>query len=129
MTSRPATGAHGSRGQSVVEFALVLPLVAICGLVLVGFAALCLQYVVLQDTARNAVRAAITAYDPSAAATAVAALFGTTSVTEIDDVSHTVTVEVRKQVRIPLPVLDKLIGPRVITATATMLREPPIVLG
>lgn len=112
-----------------MEFALVLPLVAICGMLLAGVAGLCLQIIVLQDTARNAVRAAITADDPSAAAAAVAALVDTRSTTTVDDDTHTVTVEVRKTVRIPVPLLGDFLGPRVLTASATMLREPPIALG
>ena len=123
MINRP------SRGQSAVEFALLAPFALLCGMVLLGLAMACMHLISLHDVARNAVRSAITADEPARAASAVAAQVGADARTHEDARTGTITVVVSKKARLPVPLLGRLLGSRTLSASATMLREPPIVLG
>lgn len=116
-------------GQSTVEFALITPLVVVCALALMATTGLCLDIARLDDVARNAARSAITANDPAAAAAAIARNAGASADTAVHARTGLVTVTVRRAHRFPVPLLGG-IAPRVtLVASATMLREPPIVLG
>lgn len=121
--------AGADRGQSTVEFALVAPLVVLCTMTLLGTVGLCLDATRLDDVARNAVRSAVTADDPSRAAEAVAREFRVAASTSVNDRTGIVTVTVRLVRPLPIPVLGRLV-PRVsLRGSASMMREPPIVLG
>lgn len=117
------------RGQATVEFALVTPLVVLCAMTLLGTVGLCLDIARLDDIARNAVRSAVTADDPSRAADAVARAFRVSANTTVNDRTGIVTVTVRLVRPLPVPVIGRLV-PRVsLRGSASMMREPPIVLG
>lgn len=122
---RPADGA----GQSTVEFALITPLVVMCAMALVSTIGLCVQILRLDDAARDAARSAITANEPAVAAAVIARTVRATAETTVHPRTGLVTVTLRRAHRFPFPVIG-WIAPRItLTASATMLREPPIVLG
>lgn len=116
------------RGQSTVEFALITPLVVLCALVLLETLSLCLSVLSLNDTARNAVRSAITAQDPASAATAVAQMARVTAETEIDEVTGFVTVTVHSRHKISTIALLRWLPSMSISAQSTMVREAPLIL-
>ncbi len=119
---------RSERGQSTVEFALITPLVVLCALVLLETLSLCLSVLSLNDTARNAVRSAITAQDPASAATAVAQMARVTAKTEVDEVTGFVTVTVHSRHKISTLALLRWLPSMSISAQSTMLREPPLIL-
>lgn len=118
---------HKGRGQATVEFALMTPLVVLCALLLLATLSVCLDTLRLNDIARNAVRSAITSDNPSDAASAIADLSGVSATTTADDSSGLVTVEVTMKKRFPL--LGRWLPSLSLHGTATMMREPPLVLG
>jgi Flp pilus assembly protein TadG len=118
---------HKDRGQATVEFALMAPLVVLCALLLLATLSVCLDTLRLNDIARNAVRSAITSDNPSDAASAIADLSGVSATTTADDSSGLVTVEVTMKKRFPL--LGRWLPSLSLHGTATMMREPPLVLG
>lgn len=122
-------GRDRAAGQSTVEFALVAPLVVFCAFVLLGTIGLCLDVVRLNEIARSAARAAITANDPSTAAGVVAERFSVRARTIVDERTGLVTVTVTHRRPLPLPVVGKLLPGLEIVGTSTMIREPPVVLG
>jgi len=116
-----------SRGQATVEFALMAPLVVLCALLLLATLSVCLDTLRLNDIARSAVRSAITSEDPSDAATAIADLSHVSAVTITDDLTGLVTVNATMKKRFPL--LGRWLPSLSLHGTATMMREPPLVLG
>ena len=121
------TPRHKNRGQATVEFALMAPLVILSALLLLATLSVCLDSLRLNDTARNAVRSAITSDNPSDAASAVATLSQVSAVTTTDNSTGLITVEVSMKKRFPL--LGRWLPSLSLRATATMMREPPLVLG
>gem|GEM_PF-2495618 len=111
-----------------MEFALITPLVVLCALVLLETLSLCLSVLSLNDTARNAVRSAITAQDPASAATAVAQMARVTAETEIDEVTGFVTVTVHSRHKISTIALLRWLPSMSISAQSTMVREAPLIL-
>lgn len=116
----------GSRGQASVEFALVLPIVAIMalGLVVVGVAVR--NELAVELAAREGARAAAVSASPdiaatTAATTAVALPIHVTTTSDAD----TVTVTVTYVDPVAVPIIGALIGPVTHTASATMALEPP----
>ena len=91
-----------------------------------GVLSACLQVLALNDTARSAVRVAITADDPEQAVDA--ASFGSgVSVRVITKANGIVTVTMARPfrlwfLRIPIASLQ-------LRASSSMMREPPVVLG
>ena len=118
---------HKGRGQATVEFALMAPLVVLCALLLLATLSVCLDTLRLNDIARNAVRSAIASDNPSDAASAIADLSHVSATTTADDSSGLVTVEVTMKKRFPL--LGRWLPSLSLHGTATMMREPPLVLG
>lgn len=115
------------RGQSTVEFALVLPLFMACTALLVGTTVVCLQFVALHDTARAAARAAATSDRPDAAARA-AVTDGSVSITVTQDHARDlVTVTARRSSGVWW--FARVLPVGVFSRSVTMLREAPIVLG
>ena len=121
------TPRHKGRGQATVEFALMTPLVVLCALLLLTTLSVCLDTLRLNDIARNAVRSAITSDDPSDAASAIADLSYVSATTTADDVTGLVTVHATMKKRFPL--LGRWLPSLSLHGTATMMREPPLVLG
>ena len=125
-TAHP-TQRHNGRGQATVEFALMAPLVVLCALLLLATLSVCLDTLRLNDIARSAVRSAITSDNPSDAATAIGDLSHVTARTSTDEQTGLVTVEISIQKRFPL--LGHWLPSLSLHETATMMREPPLVLG
>ena len=114
-------------GQATVEFALMAPLVVLCVLLLLATLSVCLDTLRLNDIARSAVRSAITSDNPSEAARAIAVLSHVSTVTTTDELTGLVTVNASSQKRFPL--LGRWLPSLSLHAAATMMREPPLVLG
>ena len=121
------TPRHKDRGQATVEFALMAPLVVLCALLLLATLSVCLDTLRLNDITRNAVRSAITSDNPSDAAAAIADLSGVSATTTADDSSGLITVEITMKKRFPL--LGRWLPSLSLHGTATMMRDPPLVLG
>ena len=115
------------RGQATVEFALMAPLVVLCALLLLATLSVCLDTLRLNDIARSAVRSAITSDNPSDAATAIADLSHVAVVTNTDESTGLVTVNATMKKKSPL--LGHWLPSLSLRGTATMMREPPLVLG
>ena len=115
------------RGQATVEFALMAPLVVLCALLLLATLSVCLDTLRLNDIARSAVRSAITSDNPSDAATAIADLSHVAVVTNTDESTGLVTVNATMKKKFPL--LGHWLPSLSLRGTATMMREPPLVLG
>jgi Flp pilus assembly protein TadG len=118
---------HKDRGQATVEFALMAPLVVLCALLLLVTLSVCLDTLRLNDIARSAVRSAITSENPSDAATTIAAHSHVSAVTITDESTGLVTVNATMKKRFPL--LGRWLPSLSLHGTATMMREPPLVLG
>jgi len=116
-----------NRGQATVEFALMAPLVVLCALLLLATLSVCLDTLRLNDIARSAVRSAITSDDPADAATAIGDLSHVTARTSTDESTGLVTVEITMKKQFPL--LGRWLPSLSLHETATMMREPPLVLG
>ena len=121
------TPRRNDNGQATVEFALMAPLVVLCALLLLATMLVCLDTLRLNDIARSAVRSAITSDNPSEAATAIALLSHVSATTTINGVTGLITVEASMKKRFPL--LGRWLPSLSLHATATMMREPPLVLG
>ncbi len=121
------TPRRDNRGQATVEFALMAPLVVLCALLLLATLSVCLDTLRLSDIARNAVRSAITSDNPSDATTAIAELSHVSAVTITDDLTGLITVNATMKKRFPL--LGRWLPSLSLHGTATMMREPPLVLG
>ena len=103
------------------------PLVVLCALLLLATLSVCLDTLRLNDIARSAVRSAITSESPSDAATAIAQLSHVSAKTVTDESTGIVTVEVTMKKRFPL--LGRWLPSLSLHGIATMMREPPVVLG
>ena len=121
------TPRHKGRGQATVEFALMTPLVVLCALLLLATLSVSLDTLRLNDIARSAARSAITSDNPSDAAIAIADLSQVSAVTITDDLTGLVTVNATMKKRFPL--LGRWLPSLSLHGTATMMREPPLVLG
>jgi len=116
-----------NRGQATVEFALMAPLVVLCALLLLAILSVCLDTLRLSDIARSAVRSAITSDNPMEAATTIADLSLVSAKTTTDELTGLVTVNATMKKRFPL--LGRWLPSLSLHGTATMMREPPVVLG
>ena len=121
------TPRRNDNGQATVEFALMAPLVVLCALLLLATMSVCLDTLRLNDIARSAVRSAITSDNPSEAATAIALLSHVSATTTVNDVTGLITVEATMKKQFPL--LGRWLPSLSLHGTATMMREPPLVLG
>lgn len=117
---------NSDAGQSTVEFALLLPLFAVlCGCIIAVTAA-CLQVLALADTARNAARLAAVSSDPAAAASAYVADGSPGTVVRTVTDGTTVRVQLRRNVRVAVPLVGRVSVPLPLSAGAVMLMEPPM---
>lgn len=96
---------------------------------LLGTVGLCVDIVRLDTFARSVVRAAIVADDPVVAAREVSRRSKVEIVTKVDQRTGLVTVVARRPRAVPIPLLGRFVPRITLTASATMVREPPIVLG
>ena len=121
------TRRHSHRGQATVEFALMAPLVVLCALLLLATLSVSLDTLRLNDIARSAVRSAITSDNPSEAARVIADLTHVSAVTTTDESTGLLTVNATMKKQFPL--LGRWLPSLSLHGTATMMREPPLVLG
>ena len=117
---------HSNNDQATIEFALVLPLFMFCVLLILAVLGACLNVLALNDTARSAVRVAVTANEPQQAVQEMLQ-HSSTSASVYEDSNGIVTVSLSQPfklwlVNIPIALIR-------IRASASMMREPPVVLG
>ena len=122
MSERP----RPDSGQSTVEFALVLPAVAVVALALVQVGVSVRNQLAVELAAREGARAASMAADTDRAATTAATASTRLPVevaTSTDGATVSVTVTYSDDVAIPL--LGGFLGPFTHTARVSMALEPP----
>jgi uncharacterized protein (UPF0333 family) len=115
------------RGQSSLELALSLPLVLVFMLLFVQVAVVVRDQLAVQAAARDGARAA-----SAAAGTAAAAARAARAATALHPLTvtaspsqQTITVTVRYVQRTTVPIVGPLLPDVTLTATATMVLEPP----
>lgn len=119
------------RGQAVVEFALVLPFVALLVLGIVQLVVVARDQLTVEFAAREGARAAVVAADPGAAATlaATAAVrldpLDVAADLRIGAVGKVVTVTVRYRSPTDVPIIGSFIDEVDLVGRVTMRREPP----
>ena len=115
------------RGQSTVEFALLLPLVVMCVGLLLTVVAVTQAQLMVVNASRNAVRAAIVHSGDDAQRAAQAAASDSTSLRPLQVTVTThdnfVTVSVTARWGLPLPFVSALLPTVTLRASSTMLRE------
>lgn len=116
----------GDRGQATVEFALLLPLVALCLSAILSATWIGLSSLSLADTARNAARIASTAEDPSSAVEEALHDSHLKHVESLDDSQQFLTVSLTQHLRVPI--LGITLPKMTLTASSTILLETPPVL-
>jgi len=115
------------RGQSIIEFAFIAPLVLGCALLLIATTVVCLQVIQLHDVVRTTTRVAVTTDNPTIYAKEVGTKLNLDITVEDNFETGIVTVRATRQTRIPLwGGLTKLLG---LEASVTMMRESPPVLS
>jgi Flp pilus assembly protein TadG len=120
-------------GQATVEFAVVLPLVAILVLGVVQIAVVAREHLAVWHAARTGARAAAVSHDPVGAGTraALAATgldavrFDVTVVPTWGATGPWVDVVVDYLVRTEVPIIGRLLPDFVVSASVSMAREPP----
>lgn len=116
------------RGQAAVEFALVAPLLAASAVVVLVVLHFCLATLRLDDLARRTARIAAVAEHPDAAASAAVPRDTRVSVT-LDDTTGLVTVTLTRPWTTSVPLLGRWVRLPDMTAEATTVQEPPLVIG
>lgn len=115
-------------GQAAVEFALVAPLLAVAMVLVLVVLHFCLATLRLDDLARRTARiAAAAAHPDSAAAWAVPP--GTRVSVTLDDTTGLVTVTLTRPWTASVPLVGRWVRFPDMTAAATTVREPPLVIG
>lgn len=118
---------HRDRGQASLELALCLPLVMLFMLLFVQVAVVVRDQLAVQAAARDGARAASAAAGATAAATRAAR--ATTGLQPLAVAAaqsqQAVTVTVRYVQRTTVPIIGPLLPNVTLTATATMVLEPP----
>jgi uncharacterized protein (UPF0333 family) len=115
------------RGQASLELALCVPLVLMFILLFVQVAVVVRDQLAVQAAARDGARAASAAAGTSAAATRAArtvTALQPLAVTAVQS-QQAVTVTVRYVQRTNVPIIGPLLPDLTLTATATMVLEPP----
>lgn len=118
---------RGAEGQSSVELALVLPVVALVGLALVQVGVVAQRQILVVHAAREAARSAAVADDPAAAAVEGAHRAGGLEQARLDVrtvvVGEAVEVTVSYVDRTDVVLAGALLGDVTLSARATMRRE------
>jgi Flp pilus assembly protein TadG len=125
--SRRERGDRGDRGQATVELALALPIVCTLLLGVVQVAVVVADQLAVDLAAREGARAAAVAADPAGAARQAAerAVSVRPLDVEVRSGGGTVTVSVRHTDHTDVPLIGLLVGDVVVSASATMVLEPP----
>lgn len=119
--------AERDRGQSTVEFVLVLPLVMFAVLLIAQFLVIVLTQVQVVNAARNAVRAAAVSQNPSdAASTTAQTSFGRDIEVDTEVSRKWVTVTTTYELVTDLPMVGRFVPDLTLSSRFSMLLEPPI---
>ena len=116
---------RADRGQATIELALCLPLVCLMLLGVVQVAVVVRDQLLVQHAAREAVRAASVSAASAAAATQNAAAIVDRASVAIAVSANRVTVPVTRTTHTDVPLIGALLPDVVLTAQASMAREPP----
>lgn len=116
------------RGQSTVEFALLLPLVIGSVLLVIQVLIIVLSQVSLQHEARIAARAAAVSADPASAARAAVERNDPRSPSSVavETTESLVTVHLTRRIPVAIPILGRLWPDIELSARLTMALEPPL---
>ena len=119
--------AERDRGQSTVEFVLVLPLIMLSVLLIAQFLVIVMAQVQVVNATRNAVRAAAVSQSPSVAALA-AARFSLGRDIDVDTEigKRWVTVTSTYELVTDLPMVGRFVPDLTLSSRFSMLLEPPI---
>ncbi len=121
----PGRDRHADRGQATIELALCLPLVCLMLLGVVQVAVVVRDQLLVQHAAREAARAAsVSASSAPAAAQVTSAIVDHASVA-VSIAANRVTVVVSRTTHTDVPLIGALLPDVVLTARASMAREPP----
>jgi len=119
--------AERDRGQSTVEFVLVLPLVMFAVLLIAQFLVIVMAQVQVVNATRNAVRAASVSQSPSDAARAAARFSFGPDIDVYTEISKRwVTVTSTYELDTDLPMVGRLVPDIQLSSHFSMLLEPPI---
>lgn len=115
------------RGQAAVEFALALPLVAMLVFGIVQLVVVARDQLAVELAARDGARAASVAAAPDGAARDAATSAVALRPLEVDVTTRGdhVTVSVSHRTATDVPLIGPLLGDVEVSATVTMLKEPP----
>jgi Flp pilus assembly protein TadG len=127
VTARRRITCERQHGQAAVEFALVLPVIAVMALGLVAVGLAVRNELAVELAAREGARAAAVSASPATAAAAAAqrAVALPIEVTTAAAADDTVTVVVTYTDLLHIPIIGRLVGPITHMATVTMALEPP----
>lgn len=127
MLRRIASSIGNSRGQSIVEFALVLPLLLTIMLGIINFGLICYNYITVNEAAREGARAVAVSGKQADAATAVKKVNSNLSVSGVvlpTAAGGTLTVKVSGKVQLVDPVYSAfLTNPFPVNGQASMRLE------
>lgn len=115
------------RGQSTIEFALVLPLLMLCAASLVAVLSVCTSVLELNDMARVLARAASTSENPAQTVADLASQSKIRADTNVDPTTGIITVTAETMAHAWF--LGSRLPPVTIRAVALILGEPQVVLG
>lgn len=127
MAESPSPPSRRDRGQAAVEFAVALPVVAVVVLGILQVVLIGRDQLAVEVAARDGARAAAVSAAPGAAARTAAERATTLRPIDVrvDSGNDTVTVTVVHRNPTDVPLVGRVIGDVVLTASVTMAREPP----
>ncbi len=111
-----------------MEFALVMPLLALAAVLVLVVLQVCLASLRLDDVARRAARIAAAARHPAEAVARVVPP-GTDVTVRVDESDGLVTVRLTRPWTASVPVVGRWVPAPRLAAEATTVLEPPIVIG
>lgn len=126
-TGGTTVAVRSDRGQATVEFAVVLPIVAVLVLGIVQLVVAARDQLAVELAAREGARAASVSASPHAAAVTAAADAVTLDALDVAvvETGTRVSVTVRHRSATNVPLIGFVIGDVEVSATVTMQRDPP----
>lgn len=115
---------RSDRGQATIELALCLPLVCLMLLGVVQVAVIVRDQLLVQHAAREAARTASVSASPASAAQITTGIVDRAAVA-VAISANRVTVTVTRTTHTDVPLIGALLPDVVLTASASMAREPP----